>query len=335
MVFGGNFLHSLEISTQLRIYQIELNTKVPRKFRFPFFVRLLWHVAKAYTSRLEASHGKPLAIDLSKRVLRGLKDLTVFLLDQTGRFAKGTEASAERKKIARENVPWDYVPEPLPLVKRFRKEVVRALGEPEEVGWGIIIEVPKVKVATPSHKRKVDVLEGANEQANGKSKSKNASKSASPLAALKVKTAKAPVSRNEGTIISRLVTPVVSSLNITPRFDPSSPKVAPVRAEVRTTESTTEVVRRIVEEDGVVVLETRRVVTMIERVRWTKEAMVEVKEEVKPAMGLNLLDAIGAFLPPSLPSLPPVPPLSLSQNPHPLPLTVRPNQAMYVVPLDK
>ncbi|KAM0748242.1 Clavaminate synthase-like protein, partial [Meredithblackwellia eburnea MCA 4105] len=45
LVIGGNFVHSLNIGTQLDIYQVEINTKVPRKFRFPHFVKLLWFVA--------------------------------------------------------------------------------------------------------------------------------------------------------------------------------------------------------------------------------------------------------------------------------------------------
>lgn len=39
LVFGGNFLHSLNIATQLELYRIEIATRVPRKFRFPHFVK--------------------------------------------------------------------------------------------------------------------------------------------------------------------------------------------------------------------------------------------------------------------------------------------------------
>ncbi|EGG03663.1 uncharacterized protein MELLADRAFT_37912, partial [Melampsora larici-populina 98AG31] len=45
LVFGGNYLHSLNIPIQLRVHEIENNTKVPKKFRFPFFIRMLWYVA--------------------------------------------------------------------------------------------------------------------------------------------------------------------------------------------------------------------------------------------------------------------------------------------------
>jgi hypothetical protein len=40
LVFGGNFLHSLNIGTQLELHRIEIATKVPKKFRFPMFITL-------------------------------------------------------------------------------------------------------------------------------------------------------------------------------------------------------------------------------------------------------------------------------------------------------
>lgn len=42
LVFGGNFLHSFAIEKQIRVAQIEEITKVPQKFRFPFFTELQW-----------------------------------------------------------------------------------------------------------------------------------------------------------------------------------------------------------------------------------------------------------------------------------------------------
>ena len=42
LVFGGNFLHSYAIEKQIRVAQIEEITKVPQKFRFPFFTELQW-----------------------------------------------------------------------------------------------------------------------------------------------------------------------------------------------------------------------------------------------------------------------------------------------------
>lgn len=45
IVIGGNFLTFMNIATQVRINQIERSTKVPPRFRFPQFNRVLWLTA--------------------------------------------------------------------------------------------------------------------------------------------------------------------------------------------------------------------------------------------------------------------------------------------------
>lgn len=52
LVFGGNFLHSFSIEKQLRIAEIEELTKVPHKFRFPFFTELQWYALDKYVYAL-------------------------------------------------------------------------------------------------------------------------------------------------------------------------------------------------------------------------------------------------------------------------------------------
>ena len=52
LVFGGNFLHSFAIEKQIRIAQIEEITKVPQKFRFPFFTELNWYTLDKYIYHL-------------------------------------------------------------------------------------------------------------------------------------------------------------------------------------------------------------------------------------------------------------------------------------------
>lgn len=39
LVVGGNFLHSYNIGTQLRLHEIEIATRVPKRYRYPQFVR--------------------------------------------------------------------------------------------------------------------------------------------------------------------------------------------------------------------------------------------------------------------------------------------------------
>uniref|UniRef100_A0AAR2K189 Lysine-specific demethylase 7A n=1 Tax=Pygocentrus nattereri TaxID=42514 RepID=A0AAR2K189_PYGNA len=46
MAFGGNFLHNLNISMQLRCYEMERRLKTPDLFKFPYFEAICWYVAK-------------------------------------------------------------------------------------------------------------------------------------------------------------------------------------------------------------------------------------------------------------------------------------------------
>ncbi|KAM4732735.1 LOW QUALITY PROTEIN: lysine-specific demethylase 2A [Anableps anableps] len=48
LVFGGNFLHSFNIPMQLNIYNIEDRTRVPAKFRYPFYYEMCWYVMERY-----------------------------------------------------------------------------------------------------------------------------------------------------------------------------------------------------------------------------------------------------------------------------------------------
>ncbi|XP_043113674.1 lysine-specific demethylase 2A isoform X3 [Puntigrus tetrazona] len=48
LVFGGNFLHSFNIPMQLNIYNIEDRTRVPAKFRYPFYFEMCWYVLERY-----------------------------------------------------------------------------------------------------------------------------------------------------------------------------------------------------------------------------------------------------------------------------------------------
>ncbi|RAL05079.1 [Histone H3]-lysine-36 demethylase [Aspergillus ibericus CBS 121593] len=48
LVIGGNFLTRLNYGMQIKIAQIEKDTKVPRKFRYPFFQKIQWYTALRY-----------------------------------------------------------------------------------------------------------------------------------------------------------------------------------------------------------------------------------------------------------------------------------------------
>lgn len=48
LVFGANFMNSFCIANQLRVWNTENYTQVSNKFRYPFFVELMWYVVARY-----------------------------------------------------------------------------------------------------------------------------------------------------------------------------------------------------------------------------------------------------------------------------------------------
>ena len=51
LVIGGNFLTRLHYENQFRVMEIEKATKVARKFRYPFFQKVMWYTAIRYLER--------------------------------------------------------------------------------------------------------------------------------------------------------------------------------------------------------------------------------------------------------------------------------------------
>ncbi|CDH58254.1 clavaminate synthase-like protein [Lichtheimia corymbifera JMRC:FSU:9682] len=77
LVIGGNFLHAMNIGAQLRVYDVEDATKVPAKFRFPFYKRMNWYAARYYHDLLLQDQGTKSV--LSKYELEGLNSLAQWL----------------------------------------------------------------------------------------------------------------------------------------------------------------------------------------------------------------------------------------------------------------
>ncbi|KAI1921041.1 JmjC domain-containing histone demethylation protein 1 [Ophidiomyces ophidiicola] len=48
LVIGGNFLTRMNYAMQIKVSQIEKDTNVPRKFRYPFFQKIMWYTALRY-----------------------------------------------------------------------------------------------------------------------------------------------------------------------------------------------------------------------------------------------------------------------------------------------
>ncbi|GBP09540.1 JmjC domain-containing histone demethylation protein 1 [Eumeta japonica] len=130
LVFGGNFLHSFGIVKQLKTAQVEDATKVPQKFRYPFFTEMLWYVLARYVyvllghSHLEGEPSidesemscKP-HIHLTHYELFGLKEIVMYLYDLP-----------PNKK----NVP-ELVHDPVALIKDVRTLVERHCKDKPEM----------------------------------------------------------------------------------------------------------------------------------------------------------------------------------------------------------
>ncbi|EDW15837.2 jmjC domain-containing histone demethylation protein 1 [Drosophila mojavensis] len=130
LVFGGNFLHSFGIVKQLKTASVEDNTKVPQKFRYPFFTEMLWYVLARYVyTLLGHSHleGEPSVseIEMSARPhihlthyeLFGLKEIVMYLYDLP-----------PQKK----NVP-SLVLDPVALIKDVRTLVERHCKDQQDL----------------------------------------------------------------------------------------------------------------------------------------------------------------------------------------------------------
>lgn len=151
-MFGGNFLHSYDVPTrmsgyiskyenltivlELKIRQIEISTHVPKKFRFPYFTKLVacylpfifshkffrlsWYVADKCLRDLKTSGS-----DMPARVLDGILALAEFLVSEARILESGTEAA---KKEAKEQIPVDRVKDASAFARELRWRVKQAMG---------------------------------------------------------------------------------------------------------------------------------------------------------------------------------------------------------------
>ncbi|TFY68072.1 hypothetical protein EVJ58_g1244 [Rhodofomes roseus] len=123
LVFGGNFLHSYNVPVQLKVREIEITTHVPKKFRFPHFVKLCWYAAEKYLRDLKAKE------EFSPRVLESVEALVDFLVGEARAMERGTDHA---KREAKEQVPGDRVKDAPALARELRWRVRLARGEPSD-----------------------------------------------------------------------------------------------------------------------------------------------------------------------------------------------------------
>ncbi|KAK9464645.1 hypothetical protein V1512DRAFT_230313 [Lipomyces arxii] len=112
LVIGGNFLTARDLSMEIHIDALEKKTKVPQKFRFPMFSRLLWYTADSY---MEAKRD---CSQIDRHELKSLADLSIYLHDEllvaAGKFG---EAKSSRIRAAKSAIPFS-----LKDASRFIKE---------------------------------------------------------------------------------------------------------------------------------------------------------------------------------------------------------------------
>ncbi|KAJ7582474.1 jumonji superfamily protein [Mycena floridula] len=123
LVFGGNFLHSYDVPTQLKIRQIEIATQVPRKFRFPLFSKLSWYVAD------KALRDWKTTCNASPRVINGLVALADFLVSEIRILERGTE---QAKNEVKDQIPTERVKDPAALARELRWRANLAAGNHSE-----------------------------------------------------------------------------------------------------------------------------------------------------------------------------------------------------------
>ncbi|KAI0273867.1 jumonji protein [Gloeopeniophorella convolvens] len=119
VVFGGNFLHSYNVALQLRVRNIEIATRVPKKFRFPLFTRLCWYVGERWLRELRAKE------ETSPRVLESIEALAEFLVSEARIMERG---SAAARRESHDQVPGDKVKDGPALARELRWRVRIAEG---------------------------------------------------------------------------------------------------------------------------------------------------------------------------------------------------------------
>ena len=151
LVLGGNFLTPLHIPSQLQIANIETRTRVPKKFRFPFFDLAMWYTAQYYLDR-------PREGEMSTYELAGVKELAEWAWKKAKlrgqQMAKGPDY--HRAKV---EVPpaWDVAD----LATRFVRWVYESddgTVDPETPTWvkNEVLGIKNETSSSPARKRKRD-----------------------------------------------------------------------------------------------------------------------------------------------------------------------------------
>lgn len=185
LVIGGNFLTRLNYGMQIKVLNIEKETKVPKKFRYPFFQKIQWYTALRYLEDdpipqnvLEAfaqdeqyrlHRHYPIYYEFGERVnqepvgspyynarfysqaeLEGLPELTKYLL-RTALIASSYNVDGvtmDVRNAVRRSIP-KAVGDPIETIRRFGVWVAWKRGNEKAPQWtrpGVIESNPKVSL---------------------------------------------------------------------------------------------------------------------------------------------------------------------------------------------
>ncbi|KAG0347766.1 JmjC domain-containing histone demethylation protein 1 [Podila humilis] len=104
IVIGGNFIHSIHIPMQYKVVNIEIDTNVSPKFRFPFFEKLNWFVAHGSLTK-----GQEYLSNLSNTELHGFMALTKHLFDRQRSLKYDANLTKEEKYMIKASIPTEVV----------------------------------------------------------------------------------------------------------------------------------------------------------------------------------------------------------------------------------
>ena len=121
LVFGGNFLHSLNIQLQLKAFEIEERIHTPRKFRFPSYEAVNWLAAQKLKNDLSDLNGE--GILCPAHLLGGIRSLLQTLRTWVVQLpSKDHDSDEKENKKERDPCP-SVISDPQKLVRDLNKEV--------------------------------------------------------------------------------------------------------------------------------------------------------------------------------------------------------------------
>jgi len=118
IVIGGNFLTSFNIPEQLKIIDIEIETKVEKKFKFPNFNKLMW-LTGVYLIKNKNNNNNNNDND-NDIDYEGKIELIKFLKNQMMRLESNDK---KVRKEVKESIPWEYVGKVDEFINKLEKLV--------------------------------------------------------------------------------------------------------------------------------------------------------------------------------------------------------------------